>query len=227
MSGPVLLVGAEAFEFAELLRRFEHRPPPEAVVRFARMGQFKDRELVVVADGPGPQRARYAVREALKRVRPSEIWSIGICGALDPGLRRGDVVIASNVVDRATGERLDAGPGDVSVVSQDRIASTVEEKRRLREYGVAVEMEAAAVAREARDRGIPFRCYKAVSDTAGEEFGLDLNRSRDDDGRFRPARIVWSALSNPIAGIPELFRLHRHSRAASDALGEFLVRQLS
>ncbi|MDX2181820.1 MAG: hypothetical protein SFV18_19660 [Bryobacteraceae bacterium] len=227
MRAPILLVGAEAFEFAELLRRFEHRPLPGAAVRFARVGQFKDRELVVMADGPGPKRARHAVLEALNRVRPAEIWSIGICGALDPGLRCGDVVVASQIVDRATGERFDAEGGDLPVVSQDRVAATVEEKRRLREYGVAVEMEAAAVAREACRLGIPVLCFKAVSDTAGEEFGVDLNGSRDGEGRFRPERIVANALLQPLTRVPELFRLHRQSRTASNALGEFLVRRLS
>jgi 4-hydroxy-3-methylbut-2-enyl diphosphate reductase len=93
----------------------------------------------------------------------------GLCGALDPGLRPGDLVVASEVragdeaVVCATdlAERLGARVGPV--VSLDHVARR-DEKRRLAETGaLAVDMESFWLARHAAPR--PVAVVRAVVDT--------------------------------------------------------------
>jgi hypothetical protein len=84
-------------------------------------------------------------------------------------------------------------------------------------------MEAAAVARRAFERSLPFYCIRAVSDALTDGFHLDFNRMRDDAGRFSRARIAGAALKKPWTHVPELVRLDWNCRLASRRLGDFLV----
>ncbi|HET8605497.1 MAG TPA: hypothetical protein VFL66_00560 [Gaiellaceae bacterium] len=95
----------------------------------------------------------------------------GVCGAIDPSLRPGDLVLASEVrgdgepIPCATdlAERLGARVGPL--VSQDRIAGRAD-KAALRETGaLAVDMESYRLAASAGDR--PVAVVRAVVDRAG------------------------------------------------------------
>jgi adenosylhomocysteine nucleosidase len=148
------------------------------------------------------------------------ILSIGFCGALDPALRIGDIVV-SGEVPKGLGASFVQG----DVVSVDRVAITARDKRDLRAAtgAAVVEMESAAVAQKAREWDVPFGCVRVVSDAAGEDLPLDFNRYRDADGRFERTRIVLAALGRPFTVLPGLVRLDRHCRRASERLGEFLA----
>ena len=170
----------------------------------------------LLASGPGAQ----LVSEALRERRAADgIVSVGFCGALDPALEIGDIVVSG--VDVRSTRRFVRG----EIISADRVAVTVAEKRELRERtgAIAVEMEAGAVAAKAREWGIPFRCIKVVSDTAREDMPLDFNRYRDAAGRFSRGRIAMAALGRPFRRIPALMRFDRNCRIAAEKLGEFLA----
>jgi adenosylhomocysteine nucleosidase len=174
--------------------------------------------VVAVAHGPGFELAAEAARVP---VEAGAVVSTGTCGALDPALAPGEVFVAATVngipCDRpCTSRRYRAR----ALVSVDRVVNTAAEKRAME--GGAVEMEAAAVAEAARERGARFYCIRAVLDAANEGFVLDFNRLRNADGRFSPPRIVAAALAQPWTGIPEVLRLERRTRMCSQALGDFL-----
>jgi uridine phosphorylase len=199
----VLVVAAEAFELEYIRPRV-------------------DTKWILTANGPGPALAGQAADRVGSGV--DAVMSVGMCGALADELNVGDIVVASSVNGVAV-EMLQSslefrtGP----IISVDRVAQTVAEKRRLGRTGaIAVEMEAAAVLERARQWGVPFYCVRAVSDTAAEGFELDLNATRDASGRFRVGRILAQAARRPLKGVPELLRLRRNSEAACRALGEFI-----
>jgi len=102
----------------------------------------------------------------------------------------------------------------------DRVASTAAEKAELSETGAgAVEMEAAGVAQKAQAFNIPFYCIRVVTDTANENLPLDFNLMRDSEGRFSRMKIL-------VAGFrvfPGLLKLNKRSKAAAQALGDFLA----
>ncbi len=225
----IAVISAEAFEVAGLVEVLDDPAKTGLPLRFGCVGKWESNRVICAADGPGFRIAGNAVQRVIDEFSPDVIWSVGLCGALDEALEVGDVIVGNEVINPENGERLLArSPGldrgkSVTVVSQDRVAATADEKKELRAFGEVVEMESAAVAREAVSRQIPFGCVKVVSDAAQEGFGIDLNRARDREGRFQTAGILVEAMRNPVHGVPELVRLFRRSRYAARRLGEFLV----
>ncbi|WP_217915031.1 hypothetical protein [Miltoncostaea marina] len=150
------------------------------------------------------------------------ILSAGFCGALDPTLRVGDLVAGEEVLDEASGERfpadgrlLAAAPGRRgTIVSARRLARTPRDRARL--DGLAVDMESAAIAREAAGRGTPFLALRAVTDETRHRLP-DMDRVVDAAGRLTPgAGLVHFAL-HP-REIPALVRLGPAARTAGGSL---------
>jgi len=211
-----LVVADEEREFAGLLKRAPSQPLDWPGVTFAREITRAQDRWWLIATGPGPR----LVERALDQPRAvSGLASIGFCGALDPTLGIGDIVVTSDRLQRTSGAFVQD-----RALCLDRVAVTAAEKSRLRATtGAAViEMESAAVAAKAREWGLPFRAVRSVSDSADDNMPLDFNQHRDEDGRFSRSGIVWAALRRPFA-IPGLLRLDRNCRRASESLGEFLA----
>ena len=212
------MVAAEAREFEGILKRAaEVRPLLWPGAAFSRQAAWKNSRWFLIANGPGPRLVQRALEH---RPEVDRILSIGFCGALDPALRIGDIVVSGEV---PGGLGASFVRGDV--VSVDRVAITVGDKCNLRaSTGAAVvEMESAAVAQKAQEWEVPFGCVRVVSDAAGEDLPLDFNLYRDADGRFERTRIALAALGRPFTVLPGLIRLDRHCRQAAERLGEFLA----
>jgi adenosylhomocysteine nucleosidase len=228
--GAVLLVAAERRELVGLLKRIRAKRL-DWPLDFAARAECNGRGYVCVANGPGPVLARRAVETAAERENVAAVVSVGFCGALAADLPVASIVVADRILDVERGRsyitraprRFSGGNHPRAVVSVNRVAVTVSERRNLGEGGgAAVEMEAAGVAECARSRDLPFYCIRSVSDGADQDLAMDFNRMRDGQGRFSRARIVRAALRRP-AAVPALMELARNCRMAADALGEFLA----
>lgn len=192
---PWLIIAAETRELARIPRRDN---------------------WILVANGAGRDLAQQALAD---KKDVEGIVSTGFCGALDPRLQIGDIVVSSGGVQ----SRLRFTQGDVLTV--DHVAVRAAEKRALRQQtgASAVEMEAAAVEAKAREWGVEYRCVKVVSDIAEEDMPLDFNRYRDAAGRFSRNRIALAAMARPFSVMPALMRLDRNCRIAAEKLGEFFA----
>ncbi len=213
----ILVVAAEAREFDGIRRHLGAGAPLEwPGARFAREIVREGVRFWLVANGPGPR----LVGQALRTAKPVQrVISTGFCGALDPALRVGDIVVSGDLEEAS----LPYVRGTIH--SEDRVAVTVAEKQALRNStgAAAVEMEAAAVEAKAREWGVPFIAIRVVSDAASDAMPLDFNLLRDQEGRFAMGRIVAAALSRPFTSIPALLRLNEHCRQASEKLGVFFA----
>lgn len=230
--GAILIVASEAREFRGILRNCGDTVRRlDWPLDFAQSADWKGHRLVCVANGPGFRLAGKAVELAGQKERFRAVVSTGFCGGLDPRLQVGDIVEVSTVIDVA--QSLEYGCvalcGDTvaqgSLASIDKVAETVDEKAALlaATRAIAVEMEAAAVARFAALRDVPFYCFRAISDTASHSFDIHLNDLRDAEGRFKKVRIVLEALKSPWSRIPGLIQLNRNCKLAEESLGEFFV----
>ncbi|MGA7156616.1 MAG: phosphorylase, partial [Acidobacteriaceae bacterium] len=134
----------------------------------------------------GAERAEVAVGAALAGGGVEMLVSTGLAGGCVPGVRAGEVMEAGWVVDAKTGERFAAGDGGgVTLVSAAAIVNVAEKSRLAREFGaVMVDMEAAAVARMALERGLGFRAIKGVSDAFDFELS-GLAKFQGERGSFR------------------------------------------
>jgi nucleoside phosphorylase len=233
----ILFVASEAAELKPLAAHLENLRKLPWPLDYAYEGISNGRRFILAAHGAGPKLAARATEVAIRAVdgaRQSSsqleaVVSTGYCGGLDPKLQIGDIVVATQVLDLATQETYlcaewDDKPNTGMVLSQDRIATKIEEKALLfRQTGAcAVEMEAAGVASRSKRAGLPFYCIKVISDAANDSFALDFNRLRTSEGRLARGKIMIHALAHPNL-VPGLLRLRRRTGVVAQALGEFLV----
>jgi 4-hydroxy-3-methylbut-2-enyl diphosphate reductase len=127
--------------------------------------------------GMGPER----VREWLPRLReldPTIVVVAGVAGALDPSMRSGDVIVASEVRDehgrtvlraaaplaaelRRIGLRVHTGP----IASTDHIVHGAEREKLAETGALAVDMESAAIVRALHEQGRPIAVVRVIVDT--------------------------------------------------------------
>jgi adenosylhomocysteine nucleosidase len=182
-------------------------------------------EAVIACAGMGAARAKIAVQAAMEAMPVTDLISVGLAGACDPRLKVGEIVRAGVVVDEATGERFENSQFRQVLVSGDAIAS-VREKARLRAaYGAdAVDMEAATVARLAKEHGLSFRAIKAISD--GADFEVEgLARFATAEGQFREGAFALHAALRPWMW-GKVIALGRNSTKAVSALTKAMEGEL-
>jgi len=233
----LLFVAAEAGELENVAERLENLRKLSWPIDYAYEGIYQGQRFLLAANGAGPKLAAQATEVAIRAVSIADLSSsrleavitTGFAGGLDPALKVGDIVIAEQVIDFATGEHFPCAalpdhPAAGVVLSQDRIANNLEEKQELfaKTGACVVEMEAAGVAARSKRAGLPFHCIKVISDGATESFNFDLNRMRTTEGRVSRGKIIVHALVRPNL-VPGLFRLKRRSEEVAQVLGEFLV----
>ncbi|HEY1904067.1 MAG TPA: hypothetical protein VGG56_16675 [Terracidiphilus sp.] len=156
------------------------------------------------------------------------VFSIGWAGALQPDIAPGTAHNAAGVIDARTGERFrcDAGSGDRWLVTSPIVANEAEKQRLASAYNAAlVDMEAAAIARLAQMRSIPFYCIKGVSDGFHDKLP-DFNRFIRPNGQFDLTAMVLFAILRPWHW-PSLIRMGENSKKASQSLRDSLLNFLN
>jgi adenosylhomocysteine nucleosidase len=149
------------------------------------------------------------------------VLSIGWAGALTRECAAGQAYNAAGVIDARTGERFncEAGAGPYWLATSPRVADEPEKRRLAATYKAAlVDMEAAAIARLAAMRSIPFYAIKGVSDPLNAQLP-DFNRFIDAGGQFQTPKFLLFALMRPWWW-PALVRMGENSRKASQSIAE-------
>jgi adenosylhomocysteine nucleosidase len=186
---------------------------------------YRDENLWVAACAGAGQAAATRAFAAVEQDSPVDlVFSVGWAGALRPDLAAGSAHNVAGVIDTRTGERFrcDAGAGDLWLATSPVVAGEAEKHRLAQAYGAAlVDMEAAAVARQAHMRGIPFYAIKGVSDVFDAKLP-DFNPFLDANGRFRTARFTLYALLRPWYW-PALIKMGENSKNASQGIAESLA----
>lgn len=216
------MVAAEGREFEGILKRMgSSRKVFSEGAKFARQAEWKGDRWWMVASGPGAELVKQALRAMRAETENVDgIISTGLCGALDPALRVGDIVVAGD------GRLASAAPFVRGAMhTSERVIGTAGEKRALRQQtgALAVDMEAFTVAAEAAARKVPFLAIRAVSDAAGDTLPLDFNRYRNARGDFSRSRIALAAVAHPFTILSQLMEFDRNCRRAADALGAFFA----
>ena len=151
------------------------------------------------------------------------VFSIGWAGALREEIAAGSAHNVAGVIDVRTGERFhcEAGAGKLWLATSPRVADRAEKRRLTSTYDAAlVDMEAAAIARLAAMREIPFYAIKGVSDGLNDRLP-DFNPFLDADGRFRLLPFALFSLLRPWYW-PALLRMGENSKRASQSIAESL-----
>ncbi len=151
---------------------------------------FELPEAAVAVGGIGEARARHAAEVVIDQAQPKLLVSAGLAGAVSPQLKVGDVGRIREVVDVTTGERYPTPGGDWVLATSQDVSDSIEKQGMSAKYGAdVVDMEGAAVAQVARERGLEFAALKSISDDAS--FVMPpLNRFIDGNGRFDTQRFL-------------------------------------
>jgi adenosylhomocysteine nucleosidase len=183
----------------------------------------EEEEWIAACAGAGQDAATRAFA-ALEEGGPIDlVFSVGWVGALRADIAAGSAHNVAGVIDVRTGERFrcDAHAGELWLVTSPRVADAAEKRRLASAYDAGlVDMEAAAVARLTAMRGIPFYCFKGVSDGFSENLP-DFNRFISPEGQFETGRLLLYVLPRPWYW-PALIRMGENSRQASQSIAECL-----
>jgi len=222
----IAIIAAMPGELKPLVEGWKHEPRNGVDLWRNRPenGERGETELVAACAGAGQACAARAFAEAVRGGKVDVVLSIGWAGALSAEFEPGKVYRVSGVIDVKTGERFECagaskGEDKIWLATAPRVADEAEKKRLRSTYSAAlVDMEAAAVARLARMRGIPFHSLKGVSDGCNDHLP-DFNKFIDKHGRFQLARFVGFTLLRP-ASWPALIRMGENSKKAALQLAE-------
>jgi adenosylhomocysteine nucleosidase len=205
-------------------------------------GKIAGVPILLASSGDGATRASGGVDFLLRESPVSLLVGAGVAGALVPSLRAGDIVVADRVLD-AGGEApspeagwvaraVALGARPATFVSVARPMTSSKEKREAAvrsgipdSTGAVVDMESAAWARAAENRGIPYLILRAVSDTFEEELPGFLSSCLSPEGSVDRAAVARRLTLHPGA-LPVLLRARERVRAGAEAVGLFLERLL-
>lgn len=164
------------------------------------------------------------------------VISGGVCGALAPDLRPGDLVVPESVLGPA-GERLNVTPTPYrqatelagsarggSLVTSREVAGTAEAKAALfaSTGAVAVDMESSLILTHAAAAGCPTLVVRGVSDAASEDLPPELMDLMTPAGKLRPARALAVMLRRPRV-VPRALSLRQATRRALTAVAGLLA----
>jgi adenosylhomocysteine nucleosidase len=203
--------------------------------------------ISILLTGIGRRNAEKSVREFLATHSPELVLTCGFAGGLNPDLKLGDVVFeihsSSSRRESArtkTEEKLEptdvgcyerlmvAGAMPAKIFCADRIATTVAEKKKLRDDtgADAVEMESAAIHAVCRDCGIPCATVRVISDTVGEDLPLDFNALAKPDKSLDFGKLAWAIARSP-GKIGALMALQKKTSFAAEKLAVVLARVMA
>lgn len=217
----VAIIAAMPGELKPLVRDWPHSE--RNGIRFWAQ-RSEEEEWIAACAGAGQSAATRAFA-AIEGGGPIDlIFSVGWAGALNVSVARGTAHNMAGVIDVLSGERFacDAGAGELWLVTSPKVADEAEKRRLAATYGAAlVDMEAAAIARLAAMRSIPFYCIKGVSDGLSDHLP-DFNRFLALNGKFQLARFTLFATLRPWYW-PALIRMGENSKKASQSIVESLL----
>ena len=197
--------------------------------------------VVLVESGMGPAHAGAATRALIGAASPALIMNFGFAGAVLPGLRVGELVLAERVYRLENGEFFEAPRPDaalnrlIAVACRDaglalRQGSFITARGIMSKGGLAtslagalslpvLEMETAAVLGAAGDAGIPAVALRGISDAAEEELGFSIEELCDSELNLSPWRL-FTLLARRPSLVPQLVRLAVNSRTAGNTLAQ-------
>lgn len=216
----VAMVAALEREVAPLTRQFIRRETPGQP-----FAVFERADVRLVCGGMGTARSALATRWLVADAKPEIIISIGFAGGLVPGCRVGEIVVPAEVLDAASGESFSVAAGEgLLVTTSDVVGEAEKRKLAARHRAKVVDMEASAVARVARENGIPFFAVKVISDEVG--FAMPPLQQFFENGQVRTGKLLLYAAVRPSLW-PALMRLGTNAKKASSQLCGWLENQIS
>jgi len=197
-------------------------------------GRLCGKEAVVIESGVGQEAAAQATADVIEFHQPLWVVSAGFAGALEGSLRRGQILMASDVVRNdapplTVGFKLHAGetPGlhVGRLVTTDKLIRTRAEKEALgkRHQALGCDMESYAVADVCRQKGVRFLSVRIISDALDDELPKEVERLLAQKTIAGKMGAAAKALFKRPGSALDLLKLQDDALKASDRLAKFLT----
>lgn len=240
-TGSVGVVAAMPQEIAPLLRRIGSYRKQRVAGCNLYLFELSGVPVALIESGMGPRHAAAATAALIERTAPDLLVNFGFAGAVLPELQVGDLVVAERVLlfeggvlselprpDAELGRRVSQALAALPLPAYRGsfiTAAAITNKQALAgllDSGTAhpvLEMETAALRREAGRAGIPVIAVRGISDAAQEELDFSLEEFCDAELQIRLPRVLWTVARKPWI-IPQLIRLSGNTRRAGEKLAE-------
>ncbi len=194
MNDAIVIIAAMPGEIKPLVRSWAALETREGVDGW----QHPSGPIMAFCGGMGANGATRAFARARQVCEPVQLLSVGWAGALREDLLPGATVRPSMVRDLSTGEMLSAEGNGGLLLTSTRVALREDKRRLARTYdgAMAVDMEAATLARLAEAHDLHFRAIKAISDTLDEDLP-DMNPFITPTGQFAMGRFIAHVAVRP------------------------------
>jgi adenosylhomocysteine nucleosidase len=165
------------------------------------------------------------------------VISAGVCGALAPELRAGDLVLPESVIG-PRGERLNVTPtqhhrasalagtaarGGTLATSAEVVATPRDKAALFAHTGaIAVDMESSIILAHAAAAGCPALVVRGVADEAGESLPPELIGLMSPEGKLRTARALVLTVTRPLV-LPRALALRRGTQRGLAAVARLLI----
>jgi nucleoside phosphorylase len=220
----LVIIAADQIEIAPLVRGWRHT---RVTAQRHDVDLFENGAVVIGLAGMGPVPARIAADTAHKHCGKDAraFLSVGFAGALNPGMKVGDIFEPKKIICAADDTEIINSGGSGMLVSAGAVAGNDAKKMMARQYGAdAVDMEAYSVADVARIYGVPFRAIKVISDELA--FPMPpMGRFINEQGRFQRGSFIIYSLLRPWSW-PTVARLARNGQRAADSLCQRLLQEV-
>jgi len=184
----------------------------------------------VFLTGIGRENAERATRNFLAAHRPPLLMTCGFAGGLAPELKIGDVIFeilsnGSDVYASVRSKLAAAGARETKIFCADRIATTVADKKKLKEEtgADAAEMESGAVQALCGTQGIPCVTVRVISDTADQDLPLDFNKFLTPDKSMDMSKLMMAVAKAPWK-MGALMELQKNTKLAAQRLADVLAK---
>ena len=238
-SPPLLaIVTALPEELAPFRRRISNERATRVLSSRYFLGQLAGKPVVMTCTGVGRRRADRGVRALLEAFSVRGLVGAGVAGGLSPGLRGGEILVGDPIRDASAALgapdvswvehalRSEGAPRRATLVTVEELVWSAEGKASLWRtcspaQPAAVDLESAAWARVAAEKGLPYLILRSVLDVAEEDLPELLAHCQDPDGGLSRAKVVRQALLRP-GLVPDLIALRTRTRSGAERLAGFV-----
>ena len=133
----------------------------------------------VIFSGVGKKRAEKCIKKVLGKYRPHCVINSGFAGGLNPGFQTGTIVY--RVSDESDDFLRQSGAIAAKFYCSEKVITSIEEKRELyiKTGADVVDMESEVIFNACREKGIPCKIIRIISDDATTAMPVDFNKPLD------------------------------------------------
>jgi len=193
-------------------------------------GSLDGRPVVAIVTGMGTKLAREGTARLLDAVGVAHVLVVGITGAVDDDTPIGTLMLPEVVVDAVTKtEHRPAPLGDGSphgkMWTGDELTTDLHVVAELRNSGVVcLDMETAAIADLAEQRGIPWSVFRVVSDRPSDGTATDeVFHLSNQDGTPNGRAVLRFFLRHP-GRLPAMARFAKGAKLATENAADAAIR---